>query len=234
MKKFFLWLLSALLLVSLAGCKSEQQQPDGTNNSLNTNVSQNTVTQKKENKEDQQYTVAENTIAKGSFSISLPTEITEPFASVFKNTKSFYFEKRSKNITISDYQKTFWKFAVVDMDFDGNNEVVVMLDDGNIFILHQDNESVYGHEFGPHTMYQINKDGTFLWNRNSGNIYGCSMLRFTANNVETTELWRVEYNEANSFTFYIDNKLVSKEQFDAMDQQRNLESVDWIPWIDSP
>ena len=60
------------------------------------------------------------------------------------------------------------------------------------------------------------------------------MLRFTANNVETTELWRVEHNEANSFTFYIDNKLVSKEQFDAMDQQRNLESVDWIPWIDSP
>ena len=48
MKKFFLWLLIAVLLVSLAGCKDNQQQLDGTNNTLNTKATQNTATENKE------------------------------------------------------------------------------------------------------------------------------------------------------------------------------------------
>jgi len=66
MKKFFLWLLIAALFVALTGCKGNQQQLDGTNNTLNTKASQNTTTENKEientkNTESQQNPATEAT-----------------------------------------------------------------------------------------------------------------------------------------------------------------------------
>ena len=154
-------------------------------------------------------------------------KVAEPFASVLNSTKSFYFENEGKSVLLSDYYKSIWKLTSVDIDHDGNKEIAVMFgaEDGTL-ILWQHGGYVYGYEFSFRALYRINKDGTFLWNTNSGNTYGCSSIAFEGTKVKTTEVWRVEHNDG-SFTNYIDNKLVSQEQMNAFAQYRDLEEVEW-------
>ena len=157
-------------------------------------------------------------------------QVAEPFASVLNSKKPFYFENEGKSVLLSDYYKSFWKLTSVDIDHDGNKEIAVMFHgagggDGTL-ILWQHGGSVFGYEFGFRALYRINKDGTFLWNTDSGNTYGCSSIAFVGTEVKTTELWRVEHNDG-SFTSYIDNKLVSQEQMNAFPQYRDLEEVEW-------
>ena len=119
------------------------------------------------------------------------------------------------------------------MDDDNNGEVAVMFNDGNILILRQNGESVTGYSFGLHAMYQINEDGSFLWNRDAGNVYGCSKLKFSDKGYETTELWRVETDSTGATTYYVENKSVSKESFEAATTQKNKKSIMWNAWKDA-
>lgn len=83
-------------------------------------------------------------------------------------------------------------------------------------ILRIDVESVIGFEFGHRGMTQIYTDGSFIWNENSGNTYGCSRLEFTGKTYKTIELWRVENNESGSTAYYIDGKTATKEEVDSL------------------
>ena len=155
-------------------------------------------------------------------------KVAEPFASVLNSTKSFYFENEGKSVLLSDYYNSIWKLASVDIDHDGNKEIAVMFgaEDGTL-ILWQDGTSVYGYEFGVREIYRLNKDGTFLWNRNSGNTYGCSSIAFEGTKVKTTEVWRVEHDGSGGYTYYADNKPSTKEAVNAIQQVRNSEGVGW-------
>ncbi len=154
-------------------------------------------------------------------------QVAEPFASVLNNKKIFFFENKGKSVLLSDYYNAIWKLASVDIDGDGSKEIAVMFGAGDgTLILWQHDGDVYGYEFGFRQMYRINKDGTYLWNTDSGNTYGCSSIAFVGTEVESTEIWRVE-NNGGSFTNYIDNKPVSQEQMNAFAQYRDLEEVEW-------
>ncbi len=161
-------------------------------------------------------------------------EIAEPFLSILKNRQSFYSANRQANIPLSSYGKNIQKFSMIDMDADNNQEVAVMFDDGNILILRKEGTSVFGFDFGLHAMYQINKDGSFLWNSDTGNTYGCSKLRFTGSKYETVELWRVENNESGSVMYYLNNNPVSKDDFESISVQSNRENINWNLWTDIP
>ncbi len=155
-------------------------------------------------------------------------QVAEPFASVLNSEKSFYFENEGKSVILSDYYKTIWKLTSVDVDHDGNKEIAVMFgaEDGTL-ILWQDGTAVYGYEFGFREMYRLNKDGTFLWNTNSGNTYGCSSIAFVGTKVETTEVWRVEHDGSGCYTYYAGKKPSTKEVVNAIQQIRNSEGVGW-------
>jgi len=157
-----------------------------------------------------------------------------PLLSVLYNNQPFYSYEGpySGNVkhTITDYHWDIWRFTVVDMDGDRKNELAVEFDDGSVLILWQDNGVVYGDLFGIHGMYKLFKNGTFLWNSNAGNIYGCSKLRFTEEGTQTTELWRVEHDGSGGFTCYVDDKQVSEAEYNAMIQQYNSEEEVWFPY----
>ena len=137
----------------------------------------------------------------------------ERFEKILNNEQDFYLAYDKTNIFLSDYNKKAWKYSYVDMNSDNIDELAIELEDGNVLILRIDGESVIGFEFGMRGMYQINIDGSFLWNQNSGNTYGCSKLEFTGKTYKTIELWRVENNESGSTTYYIDGKTATKEEF---------------------
>lgn len=137
----------------------------------------------------------------------------EYFEKVLNNEQSFYSTSKKADVVLSNYNKKAYKYSYVDMDSDNVDELAIELEDGNVLILRIDGESVIGFEFGMRGMYQINIDGSFLWNQNSGNTYGCSKLEFTGKTYKTIELWRVENNESGSTTYYIDGKTATKEEF---------------------
>ncbi|MBQ3528937.1 MAG: hypothetical protein IJA47_00415 [Oscillospiraceae bacterium] len=199
MKKWLCLLLAGVLTFSLTGCHRDQ----------NTDASG---------------AVTDPTSSSNGHTI----QVAEPFASVLNSKKSFYFENRGKSVVLSDYHKSIWKLTSVDIDSDGNKELAVMFGAGEgILILWQDGTSVYGYEFGVHEMYRLNKDGTFLWNTNAGNTYGCSSIAFEGTKVKTTEVWRVEHDGSGGYTYYAGKKPSTKEIVNAIQQIRNSEGVGW-------
>ena len=156
---------------------------------------------------------------------------TEPFVSVLNSKQTFYSVNRNADMLLADYHKSVWRFSAEDIDGDDNLEIAVMFQDGNILILRQNHTSVYGYDFGLHAMYQINTDGSFFWNRDAGNCYGCAKLQFTADGqYETIELWRAETDKVGAVTYYVDGKPVSKEFFESTTTQKSQKSIVWNPW----
>ena len=102
-----------------------------------------------------------------------------------------------------------------------------MLQDGDIVILRKNGDLIFGYDFGAHSMYQINKDGIYHWNADDGNTYGCSQLVFSQNKCESVELFRVEHSENDSITYYVDDKVVSKNEFNEEEAKINTESIVW-------
>ncbi|MBQ6884426.1 MAG: hypothetical protein IJN56_01665 [Clostridia bacterium] len=144
------------------------------------------------------------------------TIANEYFEKILNNEQDFYLTYDKTNIFLSDYNKKARKYSYVDMDSDNVDELAIELEDGNVLILRIDGESVIGFEFGHRAMSTIFTDGSFLWNQNSGNTYGCSRLEFTGKTYKTIELWRVENNESGSTTYYINGKTATKEEFDSL------------------
>ena len=155
----------------------------------------------------------------------------ECFEKILNNEQSFYSNNKKTDVILSDYNKKAWKYSYVDMDNDNIDELAIELEDGNVLILRIDGESVIGFEFGMRGMYQINIDGSFLWNQNSGNTYGCSRLEFTGKTYKTIELWRVENNESGSTAYYIDGTVATKEEFDSLIVPP---SINWNSFFTAP
>lgn len=157
--------------------------------------------------------------------------INEPFRSILEDKQTFYSAFDKKDVKISSFYRDLWAYAYVDIDSDGTDEFAVMLQDGNVLILRKNNDKVIGFEFGLHGMYQINKDGTFCWNANSGNTYGISKLEFSQDGLSYTEvqLIRIEHdeNDSNLITYYANGKAVSKDEYDLTYNKINTESIVW-------
>lgn len=210
MKKSTLFVISILLMLFMFGCREQLTDIPGTTQKEN-------ETQNQAETQDQ----TEN----------LP-KTEEHLISVLKDNQPFYSAASKADMRISDYHRNIWKFARVDLDSDDKNEIAVMFEDGSILILRKDGNSVTGFDFGLHAMYQINKDGSYMWNENAGNTYGCSTLRFSDNACETVELWRVEHDGAGAATYYVDGKAVSQEAFQTASANNSQESVVWTIWAD--
>lgn len=138
------------------------------------------------------------------------------FDEILNNEKEFYLPHKESNIILSNYNKKALNYSYVDMDNDNIDELVIELETFDILILRIDGESVIGFEFGHRAMASIFTDGSFLWNQNSGNTYGCSRLEFTGKTYKTIELWRVENNESGFTVYYIDGKVATKQEFDSL------------------
>lgn len=151
----------------------------------------------------------------------------ECYEKILKNEQTFYSVVRETDLFLSDYNKKAWRYSFVDMDGDNIDELAIMFEDSSVLILRKDSASVIGFDFGHRGMAQIFTDGSFLWNQDSGNTYGCSKLEFSGKTYKTIELWRVENKDSSSAAYYIDGNIATKEELDSLNQKNNPEYTNW-------
>ncbi|MBQ4332590.1 MAG: hypothetical protein IJC33_02285 [Clostridia bacterium] len=164
------------------------------------------------------------------------------FAALLENQQQFsvasYFgDSNPLAYNLSSYlakqQDTIRKYALLDMDGDGEQELILELDrEEDKLIISKSGSSLYGYSFSLRGMYRIDCDGTFYWNSNAGKTYGCSKLQFAGSDYEEIELWRVEHGENDSYVCYVDDKAVSEDYFNSVTAEEKDE-VDWVQWTDS-
>ena len=119
------------------------------------------------------------------------------------------------------------ELAVIDVDGDGEVEVLIRNSYGTTFLRHY-NGIVYGYNFSVQSMYRLNTDGTYYWNTNAGNTYGCDLLRFDGKTFVSKELHRIENDGTEQAKFFIDGVEVTEKVFqDYVTKQEQKNEVTW-------
>ena len=154
-----------------------------------------------------------------------PEELKEPFLSVVKGEKSFRYGNYNSYVT--QFSEKISKVAIVDLDGDGKDEVVVRLQ-SQLIILRDTADGVIGLVCRHQAMNDINKDGTFYWNENAGLVYGCSSLTFTESSYTTTEHYRVEQGENGEVKYYVAGVKASETEYNAAAAKIAKDSVVWL------
>lgn len=169
--------------------------------------------------------------------------IPEPYRSVLNNEKRFIVDQQgaSSEILLDEYCFPYSftpiiftnvEFAVVDMDGDGEIEVVLTGAYGDILVLHNEDGTVYGFSFIFRNMYYIKTDGTFSWNDMglNGLVYGISKLGFVGPEYRWNELCHVEDDGTDNFSYFVGNKAVTESEYDAFISTVSQEEIEWYPF----
>ena len=129
-------------------------------------------------------------------------QIMAKFIGVMLENGRFYARDLDREMTVSEYCEAFGqesgitvtvpKFAVVDMDRDGVNEIVLWLlvngnNDYGTLVLRYQNGEIVGTGFSYRQLYQLRRDGTFRYS--GGAAYsGMGILKFTESGAEMTQI----------------------------------------------
>ena len=232
------------LLSSLAGCNDSK---DNDLSDTRATTEQTTVTQT-ENISTEAETEEATSVVEAEESTSAETEENEStpidysqisnlpyiYQQVLDNKKSFILY--GDEMFIDEYKSPYLQkqlstcnhveYSILDMDGNGDVELLIKGWTEDILVLHIENDIVYGYDFTFRGMYNVEEDGSFCWNNNAGNSYGVSKLVFKNQECNIVEIYRVE----NDNTYYVNNKEVSKEEFDLL--ITNRENVNQITWYD--
>lgn len=126
-----------------------------------------------------------------------PEDIPEVYWAVLNDREAIYFPNGCTDCTygpcyawLDDYTfpylhnaiatSDYVEYAVIDMDGDGNTEVLIR--DNDTLLLREKDGIVYGYTFGFRGMDYVYTDGTFTWNDSAGRNYGVSKLKFNEDN----------------------------------------------------
>ena len=120
------------------------------------------------------------------------------------------------------------QYAVLDMDSDGEVEVLVSGWTSDILVLHEENGSIYGFDFTFRGMYSVKTDGSYYWNANQGNTYGCSKLSFENGMCSVVELSRTELSDNGNTNFFVNGVRVAKDEYDSFAE--SFSDVDNVTW----
>lgn len=162
----------------------------------------------------------ENTSTSGNDNILL---------SVLYNEEPFYTEK-GKTVHINDYKPIYKNtedidyiqkdvvfvprdYAFVDLDHDGNNELIVAEEPyaDTYLILHKENEKIYGYSLYNRWFQSLKQDGSFI-SSGGAQINDYNTITFDKNtyNISTVAKFYFDADNKNS-DFEIDGKSVSLE-----------------------
>ena len=168
--------------------------------------------------------------------------------------RSTYNEER--DFTINDLRSFYYgddqlldavvemgKLAIIDMDRDGVNEMVIYpvgksADDSEelIFqvgylILRRVGDEVYGYDPGWRSISRLKADGTFEWD---GSAFdgGTGSARFTENGFEINQITWCD-NGVDKENYFVDGQKATREEFDAAyDAQRLKPDPAWYTYAD--
>jgi len=158
------------------------------------------------------------------------TIIKKAYIDILRNNAKFidrneyiYLHEYLIDCSDDDYTAQVTQFTILDMDGDGNAEVVLQIMPGRFLLLfHYDNDKIYGYHFGMRSMGGLKKDGTFHWS--SGAAYhGFSKLKFINGICEINEIGRYE-----NYQNYINGEQVSDDiYYSFQNEQFEKEDVGW-------
>ena len=139
--------------------------------------------------------------------------IPSAFAPVLQNQCAVRIQE--KDTYLSDYPYQVWKYAVVDMDGDGQTELVLEFKEPYILVIGQRDNTVVGYECRMQSMYRLYTDGSFLWQTDAGKTYGRDRLQYTGTGYDRIELERVEHGEGDTVTYYVEGQAVTEQTYKA-------------------
>ena len=162
--------------------------------------------------------------------------LSQNYLQVIKSEKTFYL--MGEEVLIDNYKSPYLQkyltqcdnvqYAVLDMDGDGKEEVLISGWTGDILVLHEEDGSIYGFDFTFREMYNVRTDGSYCWNINQGNTYGCSKLSFKNGICSAVEFNRAEFSEDGGFDFFVNGVKVAKGEYDSAIE--NISVVDNVTW----
>ena len=162
--------------------------------------------------------------------------IPEEYLPVIKNQEKiwirgeeFLFREYIPFLQMEAAQQDTVEYTALDMDGDGNRELLIRGGLQDILVLHKENGAVYGYHFSFRAMYYVNFDGTYSWNSDAGTTYGLSKLAFTGETYRQTELYRVS-NDGEDAKYFISNLEVTKKVFEDYNKTYpTAERATWYP-----
>ena len=120
-------------------------------------------------------------------------------------------------------------FAFVDMNGDTVDELVI--DCGELIVLHASNSWIYFHPFSIDQAYTLNTDGSFAW-KNTGDSFEYGESRITSfshgGHYITEVLWKVVNDGEPNAEYYIGDKQVTKEELQNYFEQNKKAPVEFL------
>ena len=149
------------------------------------------------------------------------------------NNETKVIDENNNELLLSEYKLpsdeniVIEKTTFVDLDSDGNNELVALTKSnfGAYIILRYENNMVYVYTISIRSLNNLKEDGTFIGN-NGSQSYAYMKLSFNKNLYETKIL--AEVNETENI-YKINEKDVSKQTFlDYENEFNNKKDCEWI------
>ena len=142
--------------------------------------------------------------------------VLEKYQDVWDNKKTFQcFEKDTllNECTWMGADRTYLEYCLIDMDGDGDVELLIRGDRSEIMLLTAEYGNVYGFSFSFRGMYYTKVDGSFCRNDHAG--YGESKIKYFYNGMyQEEELYRVEWgSDGDPDKYFIQGEEVTKEEF---------------------
>ena len=179
-----------------------------------------------------------------------PEDIPEVYWAVLNDREAIYFPNGCTDCTygpcyawLDDYvfpylhnaiaTAEYVEYAVIDMDGDGNTEVLIR--DNDTLLLREKDGVVYGYTFGFRGMDRVFSDATYTWNASAGAYHGRSKLEFSDNH-EINEVCLCEeylvFTENAEFT--VEGNKVTEEEYKAYCETLSQTEVTWNRLIRYP
>ena len=149
------------------------------------------------------------------------------------NNETKVIDENNNELLLSEYKLpsdeniVIEKTTFVDLDSDGNNELVALTKSnyGAYIILRHENNMVYVYTISIRSLNNLKEDGTFIGN-NGVQSYAYMKLSFNKNSYESKIL--AEVNETENI-YKINEKDVSKQTFlDYENEFNNKKDCEWI------
>ena len=158
---------------------------------------------------------------------------TEEYLLKALNNETKVIDENNNELLLSEYKLpsdeniVIEKTTFVDLDSDGNNELVALTKSnyGAYIILRHENNMVYVYTINIRSLNNLKEDGTFIGN-NGVQSYAYMKLSFNKNSYESKIL--AEVNETENI-YKINEKDVSKQTFlDYENEFNNKKDCEWI------
>ena len=237
MKKFLsLTIVTVMLLASLCSCNEKApNNNDGNIDNIDNSIDEIQIIQASSDYGSEQQG-DDNLLDVLSVDYSNINNLPQNHLQVIKSEKTFYL--MGEEVLIDNYKSPYLQkhltqcdnvqYAVLDMDGDGKEEVLISGWTSDILVLHEENGNIYGFDFTFRGMYNVKTDGSYYWNTNQGNTYGCSKLSFENGICSVVELNRAEFREDGSSDFFVNGVKVAKGEYDSAIE--NISVVDNVTW----